>query len=65
MTLTLTPGAATLAQLQDIWAHGHAVVLAPSSHAGITAAAARMVMVLKLLSLGRGASGVARSRWRQ
>ncbi len=115
MTLTLTPGAATLAQLQDIWSNGHAVVLDPSSHAGISAAQAlvtkaangeaavygvntgfgklasvkiaakdvatlqrnlilshccgvgapldepttRLMMVLKLLSLGRGASGVA------
>ncbi|GLQ28437.1 histidine ammonia-lyase [Sulfitobacter pacificus] len=115
MTITLTPGAATLAQLHDIWANGHAVVLDPSSHAGIAAAQAlvtkaangetavygvntgfgklasvkiaakdvatlqrnlilshccgvgdaldeattRLMMVLKLLSLGRGASGVA------
>ena len=115
MTITLTPGAATLAQLQDIWANNHAVVLHRSSHAGIAAAQAlvakaangdeavygvntgfgklasvkiaardvatlqrnlilshccgvgealdgattRLMMVLKLLSLGRGASGVA------
>lgn len=115
MTLTLTPGAATLAQLQDIWENNHAVVLHPTSHAGIAAAQAlvtqaangdaavygvntgfgklasvkiaakdvatlqrnlilshccgvgdpldgattRLMMVLKLLSLGRGASGVA------
>ncbi len=115
MTITLTPGAATLAQLQDIWTHDHAVVLHPSSHTGIAAAQAlvaraangseavygvntgfgklasvkiaakdvailqrnlilshccgvgealdtattRLMMVLKLLSLGRGASGVA------
>jgi len=115
MTITLTPGAATLAQLQDVWTHSHAVVLDPSSHAGIKAAQAlvneaangdkavygvntgfgklasvkiaagdvatlqrnlilshccgvgealdaattRLMMVLKLLSLGRGASGVA------
>jgi histidine ammonia-lyase len=115
MTITLTPGAATLAQLQDIWAQRHAVVLNPESHAGIKAAQAlvakaaagdaavygvntgfgklasvkiaakdvttlqrnlilshccgvgeplddattRLMMVLKLLSLGRGASGVA------
>jgi len=115
MTTTLTPGAATLAQLQDVWTHSRAVVLDPSSHAGIKAAQAlvseaangdkavygvntgfgklasvkiaagdvatlqrnlilshccgvgealdaattRLMMVLKLLSLGRGASGVA------
>ena len=115
MTITLTPGAATLAQLQDIWANNHPVVLNPPSHAGIKAAQAlvakaaagdaavygvntgfgklasvkiaakdvatlqrnlilshccgvgeplddattRLMMVLKLLSLGRGASGVA------
>ncbi|MDF3416095.1 histidine ammonia-lyase [Sulfitobacter sp. M57] len=115
MTVTLTPGTATLAQLQDIWTHQHPVVLHPSSHAGIVAAQAlvikaangdaavygvntgfgklasvkiaskdvatlqrnlilshccgvgeplddattRLMMVLKLLSLGRGASGVA------
>ncbi|WP_299417308.1 histidine ammonia-lyase [uncultured Sulfitobacter sp.] len=115
MTITLTPGAATLAQLQDIWANSYAVVLHPSSHDGIKAAQAlvakaaagdtavygvntgfgklasvkieakdvatlqrnlilshccgvgepldapttRLMMVLKLLSLGRGASGVA------
>ena len=115
MTVTLTPGAATLAQLQDIWTNSRAVVLHPSSHSGIKAAQAlvtkaangdaavygvntgfgklasvkiaakdvatlqrnlilshccgvgdaldeattRLMMVLKLLSLGRGASGVA------
>lgn len=115
MTITLTPGAATLAQLQDIWAGKKAVVLDPASHAGIKAAqhlvataaagddavygvntgfgklasvkiapkdvatlqrnlilshccgvgepldeaTTRLMMVLKLLSLGRGASGVA------
>lgn len=115
MTLTLTPGAATLAQLHAIWADGHAVVLDATSHAGIKAAQAlvakaadgetaiygvntgfgklasvkiapqdvatlqrnlilshccgvgealdtattRLMMALKLLSLGRGASGVA------
>lgn len=115
MTVTLTPGAATLAQLQDIWANQHAVALDPSSYPGIVAAealvtkaangeeavygvntgfgklasvkiaakdvatlqrnlilshccgvgealdtaTARLMMVLKLLSLGRGASGVA------
>lgn len=115
MTITLTPGAATLAQLHDIWSNKHAVTLDPSSHAGIKAAQAlvtkaangetavygvntgfgklasvkiaakdvatlqrnlilshccgvgealddattRLMMVLKLLSLGRGASGVA------
>lgn len=115
MTLILTPGSATLAQLHDIWADGQAVALHPSSHAGIAAAAAmvaqaangenavygvntgfgklasvkiatkdvatlqrnlilshccgvgealddaitRLMMALKLLSLGRGASGVA------
>ncbi|MCW1952008.1 MAG: histidine ammonia-lyase, partial [Octadecabacter sp.] len=117
MTITLTPGAATLAQLQDIWANNKAVVLHASSHKGIKAAQAlvasaaagetavygvntgfgklasvkiaakdvatlqrnlilshccgvgeplddattRLMMVLKLLSLGRGASGVART----
>ena len=115
MTVTLTPGAATLAQLKDIWSNNHPVVLDASAHAGITAAQAlvtkaangdeavygvntgfgklasvkiaakdvatlqrnlilshccgvgealdeattRLLMVLKLLSLGRGASGVA------
>lgn len=115
MTLILTPGSATLAQLHDIWSGGEAVALHPSSHAGIAAAAAlvakaaagedavygvntgfgklasvkiaskdvatlqrnlilshccgvgealdipttRLMMALKLLSLGRGASGVA------
>lgn len=115
MTLILTPGSATLAQLYDIWADGKAVTLHPSSHASISAAAAmvaaaangedavygvntgfgklasvkiaakdvatlqrnlilshccgvgdaldtattRLMMALKLLSLGRGASGVA------
>ncbi len=115
MTVTLIPGSATLAQLQDIWSSRSAVVLDPSSHAGIRAAHAlvsqaangdaavygvntgfgklasvkiaakdvaklqrnlilshccgvgealddattRLMMVLKLLSLGRGASGVA------
>ena len=115
MTITLTPGAATLAQLQDIWANNKTVVLHASSHKGIEAAQAlvasaaagedavygvntgfgklasvkiaakdvatlqrnlilshccgvgeplddattRLMMVLKLLSLGRGASGVA------
>lgn len=117
MTITLTPGAATLAQLQDIWTKNSAVVLDPASHTGIKAAQAlvataaagedavygvntgfgklasvkiaakdvatlqrnlilshccgvgealdeattRLMMVLKLLSLGRGASGVAMS----
>jgi len=116
VTVTLTPGEATLAQLQDIWAQGRAARLHPSSHDGIEAAHAlvataaagdaaiygvntgfgklasvkiaaqdvatlqrnlilshccgvgdaldvsttRLMMVLKLLSLGRGASGVAR-----
>lgn len=115
MTLTLTPGAATLEQLHAIWADGHAVVLDATSHARIKAAQAlvakaadgetaiygvntgfgklasvkiapqdvatlqrnlilshccgvgealdtattRLMMALKLLSLGRGASGVA------
>ncbi len=115
MTITLTPGAATLSQLQDVWANNHAVTLDVASHAGIRAAQAlvakaaagstavygintgfgklasvkiaakdvatlqrnlilshccgvgealdeattRLMMVLKLLSLGRGASGVA------
>jgi histidine ammonia-lyase len=115
MTLILTPGSATLAQLYDIWSGGQAVELHPSSHKGIVAAAAlvaqaangedavygvntgfgklasvkiaakdvatlqrnlilshccgvgdaldapttRLMMALKLLSLGRGASGVA------
>ena len=117
MTITLTPGAATLAQLQDIWAQDRAVVLDTAFHVGIRAAQAlvakaaagdvavygvntgfgklasvkiaakdvaklqrnlilshccgvgdaldtattRLMMVLKLLSLGRGASGVAMS----
>ena len=117
MTIVLTPGAATLAQLQGIWSTGSAVSLIPSSHTGIHAAAemvtnaangkdavygvntgfgklasvkiatkdvatlqrnlilshccgvgdpldiatTRLMMVLKLLSLGRGASGVAMS----
>ena len=117
MTVTLTPGAATLAQLHDIWANNQPVILCPSSHVGIAAAQAlviaaangdtavygvntgfgklasvkiapgdvatlqrnlilshccgvgemldnattRLMMVLKLLSLGRGASGVALS----
>jgi histidine ammonia-lyase len=115
MTVVLNPGAATLAQLHDIWTTGAAASLHPSSHAEILAAAAlvargadgsaaiygintgfgklasvkiapkdlatlqrnlivshccgvgealdvattRLMMVLKLLSLGRGASGVA------
>ncbi|PUB17093.1 histidine ammonia-lyase [Yoonia sediminilitoris] len=115
MTVTLTPGAATLAQLHDIWAHNHAVTLDAAFHDGIEAAHAmvakaatgdaavygvntgfgklasvkiaakdvatlqrnlilshccgvgdaldaattRLMMALKLLSLGRGASGVA------
>ncbi|MGB5864528.1 MAG: histidine ammonia-lyase [Sulfitobacter sp.] len=115
MTFTLLPGAATLAQLQEIWTNNHPVVLDRSSHAGIAAAQAlvrkaangdaavygvntgfgklasvkiaskdvatlqrnlilshccgvgepldesttRLMMVLKLLSLGRGASGCA------
>ena len=114
MTVILTPGAATLAQLHDIWSGQKPVTLDPSSYAGINAAAAlvalavagdaavygintgfgklasvkiapkdvatlqrnlilshccgvgepldaattRLMMVLKLLSLGRGASGV-------
>lgn len=114
MTVILTPGAATLAQLNDIWTGDKAAVLHPSSHVGISAAAdmvakavagdeavygvntgfgklasvkiasndvetlqrnlilshccgvgealdvatTRLMMVLKLLSLGRGASGV-------
>jgi histidine ammonia-lyase len=115
MTLILTPGSTTLAQLHDIWSGEQAVALHPSSHQGISAAAAlvakaangddavygvntgfgklasvkiaakdvatlqrnlilshccgvgtaldeattRLMMALKLLSLGRGASGVA------
>lgn len=114
MTVILTPGSATLTQLHDIWAEGHAAALHPSSHVGIEAAAnmvakaangtgavygintgfgklasvkiaprdvetlqrnlilshccgvgealdeatTRLMMALKLLSLGRGASGV-------
>ncbi len=114
MTVILTPGAATLAQLHDIWSGQEPATLDPSSHAGINAAAVlvaqaaagdaavygintgfgklasvkiapqdvatlqrnlilshccgvgepldtattRLMMVLKLLSLGRGASGV-------
>ncbi|RLJ36172.1 histidine ammonia-lyase [Litoreibacter meonggei] len=117
MTVILTPGAATLAQLHDIWAGGKAAVLHRSSHAGIKAASdlvakaargddaiygintgfgklssvkiaakdveklqrnlilshccgvgdaldgatTRLMMALKLLSLGRGASGVVMS----
>lgn len=117
MTVILTPGAATLAQLQDIWSGQKSVALCPSSHARINAAAAlvakaaagdeavygvntgfgklasvkiatqdvatlqrnlilshccgvgdpldiattRLMMVLKLLSVGRGASGVVMS----
>ena len=115
MTVILTPGLATLAQLQDIWSGNRAAVLHTSSHIGIMAAAdmvakaasgdiavygintgfgklasvkiaaedvttlqrnlilshccgvgealdqstTRLMMALKLLSLGRGASGVA------
>ncbi|MBL4626451.1 MAG: histidine ammonia-lyase [Roseicyclus sp.] len=115
MSVILTPGAATLAQLHDIWSGNRPVTLHQSSHAGIKAAAAmvaqaaagedavygvntgfgklasvkiaakdvatlqrnlilshccgvgealdapttRLMMVLKLLSLGRGASGIA------
>ena len=114
MTVILTPGFATLAQLRDIWSGQKPATLDPSSHAGINAAAdlvaqaaagdaavygintgfgklasvkiaakdvatlqrnlilshccgvgepldgttTRLMMVLKLLSLGRGASGV-------
>lgn len=117
MTVILTPGSATLTQLHDIWAEGHAAALHPSSHVGIEAAAnmvakaangtgavygintgfgklasvkiaprdvetlqrnlilshccgvgealdeatTRLMMALKLLSLGRGASGVTMS----
>ncbi len=116
MTLTLTPAAATLAQLHQIWQGSGPVALTPSARAGIEASAAviaaaargdapvygvntgfgklasvriapqdtetlqrnlilshccgvgealeptttRLMMALKLLSLGRGASGV---RW--
>lgn len=115
MTVILSPGSATLAQLHDIWSTGKSAALHPSSHSGIEAAAelvrtatigehavygintgfgklasvkiatqdlatlqrnlilshccgvgdaldeatTRLMMVLKLLSLGRGASGVA------
>lgn len=114
MTVTLTPGSATLGQLEQIWRTGGPVVLHPSARAGIDASAAlvanavagsepvygvntgfgklasvkiaaddthtlqrnlvlshccgvgetldiattRLMMVLKLLSLGRGASGI-------
>lgn len=117
MTVILTPGAVTLAQLQEIWLGQKPVALCPSSHAGIIAAASlvakaaagdeavygvntgfgklasvkiaaqdvatlqrnlilshccgvgdpldiattRLMMVLKLLSVGRGASGVVMS----
>ncbi|MDG1861987.1 MAG: histidine ammonia-lyase [Yoonia sp.] len=117
MTMTLTPGNATLDQLRDIWARQMPVTLDPRCHAGINVAAAivakaasgaeavygintgfgklasvkiaakdvatlqrnlilshccgvgepldaattRLMMALKLLSLGRGASGVAMS----
>lgn len=113
--MILTPGAATLAQLRDIWSGQGAVTLDPAAHAGIQAAAdavaraaagdqavygintgfgklasvkiaagdvtqlqrnlilshccgvgtpldaatTRLMLALKLLSLGRGASGVA------
>lgn len=116
MTITLTPGAATLTQLETIWREGQAVRLDRASRPGVEAAAAqiaaaaagetavygvntgfgklasvkiapqdtatlqrnlilshccgvgepldhaatRLMMTLKLLSLGRGASGV---RW--
>ena len=40
MTRMLTPGAATLTQLRDIWANSHAVTLDPAAHAGIRAAQA-------------------------
>ncbi|MBI1416428.1 MAG: histidine ammonia-lyase [Limimaricola sp.] len=116
MTLTLTPGAATLVDLETLWRRGVAARLDPAARAGVTAAAAlvaqaaageaavygvntgfgklasvkiaakdtatlqrnlilshccgvgealeenttRLMMALKLLSLGRGASGV---RW--
>ena len=40
MTVKLAPGAATLAQLQDIWTNSRPVVLHPSSHSGIKAAQA-------------------------
>ena len=39
MTVILTPGSATLAQLQDIWSGNKAAALHTSSHAGILAAA--------------------------
>ncbi|HSG54583.1 MAG TPA: aromatic amino acid lyase, partial [Paracoccaceae bacterium] len=116
MTVTLVPGAATLAQLENIWRGQGAVVLDPAARAGVEVSAAiiaaaaqadapvygvntgfgklasvriapgatqtlqrnlilshccgvgealepatvRLMMALKLLSLGRGASGV---RW--
>lgn len=116
MTLTLTPGAATLAQLEDIWRNGHPARLNDAARPAIDAAAeivaqaaagdravygvntgfgklasvriapqdtaqlqrnlilshccgvgaaldiptTRLMMVLKLLSVGRGASGL---RW--
>lgn len=115
MTVTLTPGHTTLAQLNGIWAHGYAARLDPAFHNGIARAhdmvcraaagdaaiygvntgfgklasvkiaagdvatlqrnlilshccgvgdtleraTTRLMMTLKLLSLGRGASGVA------
>ena len=40
--LTLTPGAATLADLERIWREGLAVRLDPSARAGIEASAARI-----------------------
>lgn len=117
MTIVLIPGSATLQQLYDIWQNERPVILDPSAHAGIMAAAdlvaraaagndaiygvntgfgklasvkiaakdtaklqrnlilshccgvgepldtatTRLMMVLKLLSLGRGASGIAMS----
>jgi len=39
MSVVLTPGAATLDQLRNIWSDGHSVKLDPDSHPGIEAAA--------------------------
>ncbi len=43
MTITLTPGAATLAQLHDIWESGSPVELDPASHDAIHAAHAQVL----------------------
>ncbi|MFC3087260.1 histidine ammonia-lyase [Tabrizicola soli] len=42
MTVTLTPGAATLAQLETLWREGHAARLDPAARGPVEAAAARI-----------------------